>query len=393
MILFAAPHRFLFLVGVGQLTLTILWWTFALAGFHPAGAVVGSIPVVLMHAPLLLYMALPPLFFGFLLTVFPRWMGYPDMSPGAYVPAAGGYASAALAGWAGLLAGHGALLASAFFVALLASLWGMAMLLMVAVRESRDGKGPTWHAWSILAAFGAAIAGQIALLCFLYGLDPVCLMFANRVGLNLFLMPVFLTVTHRMLPFFAANAVRGYQPWRPFWLLGCIWAGVVSLSLGELIAVSVLRGAGAALLTAMTALMLWKWWPRSKAPTLLWVLVIGFAWTPVGYALALLDSNGLWLGRAPDHALTIGFAGSLIVAMVTRVTQGHSGRPLVLPAAGYIAFAGVQLAAVSRMGAAVSGEQVEILLVSSAIMALSLAPWTVRNARIYLRARIDGKAG
>ncbi|MCC6481264.1 MAG: NnrS family protein, partial [Sphingomonadaceae bacterium] len=234
---------------------------------------------------------------------------------------------------------------------------------------------------------------QIALLCFLYSLDPACLMFANRIGLNLFLMPVFLTVAHRMLPFFAANAVQGYRPWRPFWLLGCIWAGVASLSLGELMAVPALRGGGAALLTVLTSLMVWKWWPRGKAPALLWVLVIGFVWAPVGYALALLDSTGIWLGRAPDHALTIGVAGSMVVAMVTRVTQGHSGRPLTLPVAGYIAFAGVQLAALIRIGAAFAGEQTGILVVSSAIMVITLTPWTVRNALIYLRARLDGKAG
>lgn len=393
MSLFAAPHRFLFLVGIGQLTLTILWWSFTLAGVHPAGSVIGNVPVVLMHAPLLLYIALPPMFFGFLLTVFPRWMGYPDMMPGAYVPTGGGYAIAALMSWDGLLTGHGALLAYAFFAALLASLWGITMLLRVAMRERRDSKGPTWHAWSILAAFGSALSGQIVLLCFLYSLDPACLMFANRIGLNLFLMPVFLTVTHRMLLFFAANAVRGYRLWRPFWLLGCIWAGVVSLSLGELMVVPALRGGGAALLTVLTSLMVWKWWPRGKAPALLWVLVIGFAWAPVGYALALLDSTGIWLGRAPDHALTIGFAVSLIIAMVTRVTQGHSGRPLTLPVASAIAFAGVQLATLTRIGAAVAGEQVGILVVSSAIMVITLTPWMVRNALIYLRARLDGKAG
>lgn len=393
MSLFAAPHRLLFLVGIGQLTLTILWWSFTLAGVHPAGAVTGNVPVALMHAPLLLYIALPSMFFGFLLTVFPRWMGYPDMAPGAYVPTGGGYAIAALMSWAGLLSGQGALLAHAFFAALLASLWGIAMLLRVAVRERRDSKGPTWHAWSVLAAFSAALSGQIALLCFLYSLDPACLMFANRIGLNLFLMPVFLTVAHRMLPFFAANVVQGYRPWRPFWLLGCIWAGVVSLSLGELMAVPALRGGGAALLTALTSHMVWKWWPRGKAPVLLWVLVIGFVWAPVGYALALLDSTGIWLGRAPDHALTIGFAGSLIIAMVTRVTQGHSGRPLMLPVAGYNAFAGMQLAALTRIGAAIAGEQTGMLVMSSVIMAIALTPWTVRNARIYLRARRDGKAG
>jgi uncharacterized protein involved in response to NO len=225
-ILFAAPHRFLFLVGIGQLTLSILWWSFALARLHPTGDMVGAVPIVLLHAPLLLYVALPPLFFGFLLTVFPRWMGYPDLTRRAYVPAGGGYAFAALASWLGLFTGGGVFLVVAFGAALLASLWGATLLLRVALRERRDGNGPTWHAWSILAAFGAAISGQIALLRFLVGLDLAQWFYATRIGLHLFLMPVFLTVCHRMLPFFAANAVQGYRPWRPIWLLGCIWVGI-----------------------------------------------------------------------------------------------------------------------------------------------------------------------
>ena len=71
-------------------------------------------------------------------------------------------------------------------------------------------------------------------------------------------------------------------------------------------------------------------------PPLLRVLFLGFAWLPI--AFALIRCAELWfavsgefvLGRAPAHALFIGFFGSLLVAMVTRVTQGHSGRPLVL---------------------------------------------------------------
>ena len=39
--------------------------------------------------------------------------------------------------------------------------------------------------------------------------------------------------------------------------------------------------------------------------------------------------SGEWaLGRAPIHALGIGFFGGMLVAMVTRVTMGHSGRAL-----------------------------------------------------------------
>ena len=56
------------------------------------------------------------------------------------------------------------------------------------------------------------------------------------------------------------------------------------------------------------------------------VLFLGYAWLPLAMALyaaqSLLRSDGIdMLGRAPAHALFVGFFGSLLVAMVTRVTQ------------------------------------------------------------------------
>ena len=96
-------------------------------------------------------------------------------------------------------------------------------------------------------------------------------------------------------------------------------------------------------LVALSGWLLWSWWPRGNPmPPLLRVLFLGFAWLPVAFSLYCAQSllyaatGEFVLGRAPAHALFIGFFGSLLVAMVTRVTQGHSGRPLVLgPVAGF----------------------------------------------------------
>ncbi|MBK7284943.1 MAG: NnrS family protein [Sphingomonadales bacterium] len=99
------------------------------------------------------------------------------------------------------------------------------------------------------------------------------------------------------------------------------------------------------------------------------------------------------LGRAPEHALTIGLASSLIVAMVTRVTQGHSGRPLELPFVGKFAFAGIQAAAIARTLAAIHEENGPWLVISAALFLFALAPWAARNIVIYLSPRKDGKAG
>src|SRR5690606_24262730 len=87
-------------------------------------------------------------------------------------------------------------------------------------------------------------------------------------------------------------------------------------------------------LAALSGFWLWRNWPRAAAPALLRVSFPGFAWLPL--AMLLFATQSLLApfaelhvrGRAPAHALYVGFFGSLLVAMVTRVPQGHSGRPL-----------------------------------------------------------------
>src|SRR5690606_32889992 len=92
---------------------------------------------------------------------------------------------------------------------------------------------------------------------------------ALRLGGFGVLVPIYLTVAHRMFPFFAGNIVAGYQPWRPLWLLATFWP----LALGHVL----LDGLGLAHwlwladapFAALAAFWLWKIWPRGRAPALL----------------------------------------------------------------------------------------------------------------------------
>ena len=89
----------------------------------------------------------------------------------------------------------------------------------------------------------------------------------------------------------------------------------------------------------------------------------------------------------------VGFSGSLLVAMVTRVTQGHSGRPLAMGPLAWLAFAAVQLAALTRIATALRGEGWMLLTLAALILIAGMLPWLARNAAIYLAPRRDGKPG
>ncbi len=393
--LFAAPHRGLFLIGVLQLLLVMTWWTLVQANLHAGGPALPeeSVPLSLLHAPLMIYLVLPPLFFGFLLTVFPRWIGYPDTAPAAYLPVMLGFAAASLLSWLAIATGSSMLFALALGAAGVGWLWGLGFMIWLLIRERRDGKGPTWHGWSVAAAMLFGFGTLLMTSGFFEDQDGNRLLLANKAGLMLFVLPVFFTVAHRMVPFFAGNVVENYVRWRPFWLLAVYWTASLGFMFGFAAASSETMQACALILAALAALIAVRWWPRAKAPGLLWVLMLSFAWAPVGYALEAAAAAGYALGRAPSHALTIGFAGGMIVAMVTRVTQGHSGRPLAMNAIAWIAFAGIQIAALVRLWAGAQQEAGSLLLISSALFALTLLPWVARNLYIYLTRRADGKAG
>lgn len=394
-LLLAAPHRLPFLTGSLGLGSTAAWWLSVLVQIHAGStmAIALAMPAPLLHGPAMLFLGFTPFVFGFLLTVVPRWMGYPDLAWQRYAPVgvllALGVTCAQIGLWSAqplLLLGGLAILGGGWSLGLLF----LAQLLLV---NRRDGKPPCWHAASAVSALAL---GLLALLCaigFVITIDPRWLRWSNLLAINGFLLPVFLTVAHRMVPFFARMVVTDYQPWRPDWLLAAIWAMLSLRLLGEGFAQATTMALGSTGLALMTSMMAFKWWPQGPAPGLLNALLWGFLWAPAGFALSALDAGGVALGRAPLHALLIGFAGSMLVAMVTRVTQGHSGRPLAMFGLAWAAFAGIQMAAIMRIWAALQTEDSAILLLAAGAFLFGLTPWLARNALVYSRPRIDGRPG
>lgn len=387
----------MFFIGAGNLLLAMAWWAAwlglarwpALALPQPA-----AVPAGWIHAFVMQYQVLPSFFFGFLLTTFPKWTGQPDIPRIRYLPVGIGLLGGQLATLVGALGlPYGVLVGSGLTV--LGFVAGISALAPLLWRET----GTTWHARSCLAALVLGLLGTLAWLAFLLGGSPLWVFASIKVGTFGLLLPVYVTVAHRMFPFFAGSVVKGYQPWRPLWLLALFWPLVLlHMGLELLHAYSWLWIADLPLLV-LTATLCLRWWPRGPAPGLLGALFVGLAWLPVtfalylGQSLAYMATGVFWLGRAPAHALFIGFFGSVLIAMVTRVTQGHSGRPLLMPAVAWFAFIAVQLVAVMRVVAEVAPDGMAWQVAAAAGWLLAFAPWVMRIGRIYLSPRADGKPG
>ena len=78
----------MFFIGALNVLAAMAWWTAWLADarWHLFGFAASPVPAGWAHAFVMQYQVLPPFMFGFLLTVFPRWMGLPELTRWHYVP-------------------------------------------------------------------------------------------------------------------------------------------------------------------------------------------------------------------------------------------------------------------------------------------------------------------
>ncbi len=350
------------------------------------------------HSFLMLFTVLPTFFLGFLFTTYPRWMNGPPVPRVAYV-AAPLLLTAGTACW--LVGVHTTLALQLVAAALVTA--GLATALVALLRVLLDAQQVVSHAIVTSTAFAI---GVVCAAGFGYGLwtaSDFVLHFAVRGALWGFLLPVFFAVCHRMIPFFSQGVVVGYVPWRPTWLLvsvvGLAWLRLLLGTAGALDSLLVVDAA----LFVLTALAAVRWTSlRARGNPLLWTLYAGYAWLPVAMLLqSLRDASflltGEWaLGRAPIHALSMGYFAGMLIAMVTRVTMGHSGRPLAMDRIAFGCFLGVQAAAVLRVASEIATAPAAIqwlLLGSLAAWIAAFAVWGGRHAPIYLAPRSDGRPG
>jgi len=391
-----APHRLMFFIGASNLMLAMAWWAaWLLTTRWPLFAMPQPVPYAgWLHAFVMQYQMLPSFFFGFLLTTFPRWMGLPDIARWRYLPVGLGLFGGQVATLLGALGWQSGIVVG-LLMTLAGWLAGMTSLAPLLWHE----KGSTWHARSCFAALCLGLVGLAAWTIFVLGGSPLWAFASIKIGTFALLLPVYVTVAHRMFPFFAGNVVAGYKPWRPLWLLGAFWALVLLHLALELVHGDRWLWLSDLPLFALTATLWWRWWPRGPKPGILAVLFVGLAWLPIAFALYAAQSLAytatgiVWLGRAPAHALFIGFFGSVLIAMVTRVTQGHSGRPLVMPRAAWFAFAVIQLVALLRIAAELAPDSMAWQTIAACGWLLAFAPWVARIGRIYLAPRADGRPG
>jgi len=404
-----APHRLAFFCAMLVLLFSGAWW--ALVQWDRMGLGWGlgyALSPTLTHSTVMTLGFMPLLFVGFLFTAGPKWMGVrPLLASQLLTPVA-----LQVAGWLlWTVGGH----------------WGVPMALVGAALAwfglawtqclfwrllSQSGVADRMHVQIIAGAGLLGVVSMAGLLVCLLRNAPELARLWLLTALWGYVVATFVTVAHRMLPFFTASAIPMLQVWRPGWLMGGLiaviametllpWLEWLGLGKGPDVHVWMLvRGLLELAAGSVLVCLAFVWGlVKSMKVRLLAMLHIGFVW--LGLAILLSGLSQLLgfkagvpaLGMGPLHGLTMGFLGSVMLAMVTRVSSGHSGRPLRADSGAWIAFWILQTAVLLRTGAALPSSSVWLLAVVASLWVLAMVAWGLPLLGWYGRPRADGQSG
>ncbi len=365
--LFAAGYRPFFLLSALWATLAAPVW---IALFASALTLPIALPPVIWHVHEMVFGFGAATVAGFLLTAIPNWTG---RMPLQGLPLAG---LAAL--W---LAGRAACLAAGLIgpvAAMIADLSFPVVFLGVVAREIIAGRN--WRNLPMLGALAALLIGNFLVHLAALGLGDTAEL-GNRLGMATLLALISL-IGGRIIPSFTRNWLGKQRPEiaspAPF---GMIDRAALTLAVVALV-FFVIAPAGRILpwvaLAAGGALALrlrrWRGWAARREP-LLFVLHLGYGWLAFGFLVLGLGTFLPWLPRTTAlHALTVGAIGTMTLAVMTRATLGHSGRPLTAGVGTTMIYILVTLAAVFRLSAPLAGARYLLVL------ALAGAAWSAAFA-------------
>jgi uncharacterized protein involved in response to NO len=324
----------------------------------------------------MLYGYLPAVITGFLLTAVPNWTGR--------MPLQGRPLLILVAAW---ILGRLAVTVSAWIGWVPAAIVDLSFLILVAAAAAREIiSGKNWRNLKVLLVLGLLLAGNgiFHVEAHLQGTAD----YGVRIGTAATILLVML-IGGRIVPSFTRNWLVKENPGRLPTSFGRFDRVSMIVGGGSLLAWIVapdLVVTGAALIVAgiLQAVRLARWaGDRTWRDRLVLVLHVAYAFVPLGFALVGLASLDLLPAAAGIHAWTGGAIGTMTLAVMSRSSLGHTGRPLRATGAAQAVYALIVLSALARICASLHPAwslgllHVSGLAWAAAFLGFALAYWEV----------------
>jgi uncharacterized protein involved in response to NO len=231
--------------------------------------------------------------------------------------------------------------------------------------------GAKWRNLKVLAILGLLLASNAGFHIEAHLTGGA--VYAERASIALVLMLVML-VGGRIVPSFTHNWLLKTNPGRkPALSVGArdqaiMASTIVALTMWVLYPTAHLTGALLAIVAVAQAFRMSRWegWRSWREPIVM-VLHLAYAFIPLGFALS---AAGVFFADvvppgAGLHAWTAGTMGSMILAVMTRASLGHTGRALQADRRTTLIYAAVAAGAILRIVAALLPQHAAVLLLAS----------------------------
>ena len=313
--------RAFFLLGSLGAFCVILFWSIALLGYGP---LVGHPNLVYWHAHEMLFGFVFAIVAGFTLTAVANWTGRTRVH--------GAELGVLVAAW---IIGRIALVYAGQWPTIVVAAADMLFPCLLTLVFGREVFAAGNRRNMPLVGVVALLAGLNLLFHVGAGVSPGLDRTALLLAVHVILVLV-AVIAGRIIPSFTANWLRARGAKEDAMprvvLMLDIAAIVMTIVTGVAVTfapVSPVSGIVALLAAVVHAVRLSQWSGlRTVGEPLLFVLHIAYLWFPLGYALVAFSAFGGYFPSAAMHGLTIGVITGMIIAMMSRVSLGHTGRPL-----------------------------------------------------------------
>jgi uncharacterized protein involved in response to NO len=342
----------------------------------------------------------------------PHWWHAHEMIFGFAMPVVAGFLLSAVATWTGLPGSRGMPLKVLFGLWFSARLilwllpgaltvaW-LAEMLFIALLMYELGS----RVWALRQRRNYLFLPVLLILALLsslsyYNVDNALLSTRLHYGALWMICVLVVIIGGRVIPLFTANPLGLKIKPLPAWFDYTAIASIALVGLfvalwptrPDTLWLSVLCYAG----FAIHLFRLWHWqgWKTTGIP-LLWSMHLSYLCIPLSLlALALAADNPAAVKNIM-HLLAIGTVGGMILTMMSRVSLGHTGRPLTTPGGLPSAFLIILAAGLIRAFLPIIEPSLTLLAwrISAVAWIIAFAIFAWRYLPILTAARVDGKPG